>query len=548
MPADEEVFRMREEEKKARSIEKERTRKLGVAEKSTFASRMGTTLAPDSRTKTDLDTILGKVSLKDGREGSATLPTEHRRREKETMADFIAKKREIFLVQMSLDTKRTEIRKLEERALQREEALKKSELMLEEDALRFDAFLKENDEKVQEAIKWAEVEAKAKQDKVHEIKRLNAAIATIRSELNKYEEQLEDCRKYKEFLDSLTPQEWFTEQEELRRKAKELRQAQRRAERRRRREEERQAAEASEAAAAAASPPDNSRGASKDGPRGPRDKAAEDKAAAEAAAAAAAKAAAQAAEDAEDDKEEEEDEEDGDGLGNNVPMYFHHPQQLLDMFAQLEEQNLFLIQNCQETEEALEELKSKFRETQARMEGETGGLNQQIKGLEDAIAAETAKAALLRDKSNEHAGMSGQENSLEELAVKVADVYSRCGFDNDASIGMLQMLTNVEARLEEYLSVIDKMPPEFVESLEKAKEKDRRQRMREEKLEAQKREQEKRVQRSLERAQAPVHKRTGKTLMFRSQPLNRKKDENKDQGPKKTDEEEELAAFLARDY
>ena len=50
--------------------------------------------------------------------------------------------------------------------MQREEALKKSEQMLEEDALRFDAFLKENDEKVQEAIKKAEVEAKAKQDKV----------------------------------------------------------------------------------------------------------------------------------------------------------------------------------------------------------------------------------------------------------------------------------------------------------------------------------------------------------------------------------------------
>lgn len=44
--------------------------------------------------------------------------------------------------------------------------MKKSEQMLEEDALRFDAFLKENDEKVQEAIKKAEVEAKAKQDKV----------------------------------------------------------------------------------------------------------------------------------------------------------------------------------------------------------------------------------------------------------------------------------------------------------------------------------------------------------------------------------------------
>jgi hypothetical protein len=48
---------------------------------------------------------------------------------------------------MSLDTKRAEIRKLEEQAQQREDALKRSESMLEEDAMRFDAFLKENDYK-----------------------------------------------------------------------------------------------------------------------------------------------------------------------------------------------------------------------------------------------------------------------------------------------------------------------------------------------------------------------------------------------------------------
>jgi hypothetical protein len=67
---------------------------------------------------------------------------------------------------MSLDTKRAEIQKLVDRARQREEALKKSESMLEEDAVRFDAFLKENDDKVQEAIRKADVEVKAKQDKV----------------------------------------------------------------------------------------------------------------------------------------------------------------------------------------------------------------------------------------------------------------------------------------------------------------------------------------------------------------------------------------------
>ncbi len=67
---------------------------------------------------------------------------------------------------MALDTKREEIRKLEDKASMREDALKKSEQMLEEDAIRFDTFLKENDKKAHDAIKLAERETKLKQDKV----------------------------------------------------------------------------------------------------------------------------------------------------------------------------------------------------------------------------------------------------------------------------------------------------------------------------------------------------------------------------------------------
>ena len=45
---------------------------------------------------------------------------------------------------------------------------------------------------------------------VLEIKRLNTQAAVIRSELNKLEEQLEDCRKYRAFLDRITPSEHFS--------------------------------------------------------------------------------------------------------------------------------------------------------------------------------------------------------------------------------------------------------------------------------------------------------------------------------------------------
>jgi len=73
-----------------------------------------------------------EVGNKSGAGGAAAGVVQERRQEKEIMTEFIAKKREMFLVQMSLDTKREEIRKLEEKAQMKEEALLKSEQMLEE--------------------------------------------------------------------------------------------------------------------------------------------------------------------------------------------------------------------------------------------------------------------------------------------------------------------------------------------------------------------------------------------------------------------------------
>lgn len=48
-------------------------------------------------------------------------------------------------------------------------------------------------------------------------------------------------------------------------------------------------------------------------------------------------------------------------------LYFTEPQQLLDVFRELEEQNLSLIQNSQETEKTLEELSHTLKHTQIRM-------------------------------------------------------------------------------------------------------------------------------------------------------------------------------------
>ena len=50
-----------------------------------------------------------------------------------------------------------------------------------------------------------------------------------------------------------------------------------------------------------------------------------------------------------------------------LDLFFTDPQQLLDLFSELEEQNLSLIQNSQETEEALEEMKQTIKNTKRKM-------------------------------------------------------------------------------------------------------------------------------------------------------------------------------------
>ncbi|KAH8077225.1 hypothetical protein JL720_10191 [Aureococcus anophagefferens] len=230
----------------------------------------------------------------------------------------------MFLVQMSLDTKREEIRKLEEKAQMKEEALKKSEQMLEEDAIRR-PFLKENDKKAHEAIKKAEKETKLKTDKVQEIKRLNQQI------------------------------------------------------------------------------------------------------------------------------------------------------------QMLEEQNLFLIQNSQETEKALEELKQNFEATKEQMDGKTALLKQNIDELELQIGAEENKAAQLRGRLQARAGetQGRQEKLLAQLHEKVRDVYQKCGFDVGSKPSTLFMLSELEARLEQLLDHIETMS-EGIMKEEKDKEKKRRERKRQE--------------------------------------------------------------------
>lgn len=224
---------------------------------------------------------------------------------------------------------------------------------------------------------------------MHEIKKLNTSITTIRSEMSKYDEQLDDCRRYRAFLDRLTPPEWVAQQREAK---AERRRARRAAERARL---ERLALEEA-AAKQAAAEEDEARAAEAERPRAgrkPRGRAAEE---AEA-------AAAQAAEERRSrivPRPIRDEEVLVDDSGDELPMFFAEPAQLLEIFASLEESNLFLIQNSQETEEALEvgarragagpeRVRARERE---RLEGQDGRGGLEMSGHRQAQAGTRAHA------------------------------------------------------------------------------------------------------------------------------------------------------------
>ena len=92
---------------------------------------------------------------------------------RERISDLVAKKREIFLVQMGLNTKRQEIEKLLQHSAQRAQALNKAEKLLDDDSSRFEEFLKQNAESLQEAMGHADTQTKAKNEKVDPASLLN---------------------------------------------------------------------------------------------------------------------------------------------------------------------------------------------------------------------------------------------------------------------------------------------------------------------------------------------------------------------------------------
>ncbi|KAK9843417.1 hypothetical protein WJX81_001291 [Elliptochloris bilobata] len=536
MPADKEVLLRQEDARRAAAEEQRGRQAAPPGQQPTITSRIRTAVLREPGTLNSRRFARREVPRDE--ETAAWVATaaarqpSGRRQEKENMAAFLAKKREIFLLQMGLDTKRAEMAKLEERARQRGAALAQSEAMLEEDAARFNTFLKENDERVQAALRKADAEARGKQEKATEIKRATAALSAVKSELAKLEEQLGECSRCGAFLHRLTPPEWFADLAAARAAAWQEEVASWEAACKALRQQQADAREAEGAARAALASAQTQQAA--------------ERANAALRSSSAALRDALAAQDpprpAELRPQEPSDLQDA--------MFFQEPRQLLEVFVQAEETNLFLIQAAQEAEEGLEGASAALAAARRRLGDEAAGLQAQVMALEATLARQGNESHNIQEDAAAPAGVQGASAAavpLEALAARIAAVWARCGGAGDAGVAArsspLALLAGLEARVEEVVAAAASLPADAVAAVERARERERRQVARAGKLAAQREEHEARVRRALERAAAPVFKKVGKPVMARSRQA----------GPRrvaaavvKSDTDAELEAFLAR--
>ncbi|XP_062838895.1 coiled-coil domain-containing protein 38 [Anolis carolinensis] len=540
-------------------VEKEKFRQLQqdlkVFQKSTVASR-----ARERKTFKKLEQVIDRESEDDIEEKSSDVSwalafAKSCQSDTQSITEYISEQKELFLLEYAVKTKQRAISKMEEKAAMEERKAKNAETKLEDDSLAFEEFLKENDKSSVDALKMASQEAKAKNEVMAEVRSAMNEVFSLKSEITNAEDLLRLYLSYEAFLLSISPKEWQDQQIARKKKKRD-----------RKsilsksfisvpsRDKTRLAstsfllhhkihkwAHAKGSLLPKGPPPGRklttARSASLLVPREEEKKSTQrtggdyrffrrTSRSMSLRTSLGDKKYMLASERSVSLSSEEEFSLDEIPSDEEPEIYFKDPDELLQLFRHLEEQNLSLFQNIQEISGTLEDRQLNGQAFQERMEERIKSLIDGKEALKAACAKEEAKSAQLALKiqlfSATENNSASMDKLLNSLTKKVAEVYKVCSGGNEvSSLNPFQMLKAIEIRVSELCEMFETLPKEYleiVEANEKLRAKERRQRIREDKLKELRRIQEERLKHALERAIAAPKKRMGRKLVYRSEP------------------------------
>uniref|UniRef100_H0XAZ9 Coiled-coil domain containing 38 n=1 Tax=Otolemur garnettii TaxID=30611 RepID=H0XAZ9_OTOGA len=506
------LFLFKENEMAAKSREKAKNRTMKIHQKSTFSSRM------KSRSHLSQITYHSETSgsfEKYGLDPSLVLRLTEGSDTKRSVHEFINDQRDRFLLEYTLATKRNTIKKFEKHMVRKERQLTKAEKKLQDDAMAFEEFLRENDQRSVDALKIAAQETINKLQMTAELKKATMEVQAVKSsEIAKAEFLLSEYMKYGFFLLKLSPKHWQIQQALKRSQPK---------------------AKAStilpklltkltlqpnkkedipeDSAQVSVISEDSTQGKSPQAKSVKRFPATPEKTKS---------VISSQTESITSEDSSEFNLEDVDFELEPV-LYFKEPEELLAVLTELEEQNLTLVQYSQDVDENLEDVNKREKVIQDKINANIEFLLEHKEMLKANCVREEEKAAELELRARLFSfgefNSETQEKLIDSLSRKINQVYRVC--IGDAEVGSLnpvQKLVKVESRLVELTDLIESIPKENVEAIERLKQKERRQKLREEKLKEKQRHQEERLKAALERAVAQPKKKVGRRLIHRSKP------------------------------
>lgn len=509
------LFLFKENEVAAKKKEKLMSRNMKIHQKTTFSSRM------KSRSHLSQLTFYaegGGGSYEDlGLDPTLILRLTEGADRKRTVHEFINDQRDRFLLEYAVSTKKNTIQRFEKLIAMKENQLRKAEKKLQADAIAFEEFLRENDQRSVDALKTAAQETINKLQMTTELKKASMEVQAIKSEITKTEFLLKEYMKYGFFLLKLSPKHWQAQQSQKRAQASKSNPILPRIlEKFSLSSSKRDSADSDRLSLSdehgtrktsqgreqkkSAFGPDTKKSSIRDESIGSEDSL-------------------------EFFLEDETLEFD------LVPeIYFKEPEELLQVLTELEEQNLTLVQYSQDVDENLEDVNKRERFIQDKINNNIAFLLEHKKVLKTNCEREEEKAAELELRSRLFSfgefNSDTQERLIDSLSKKINQVYRVCIGDAEVgSLNAVQKLVKVESRLVELSDLIESIPKENVEAIERIKQKERRQKLREEKMREKQRHQEERLRAALERAVAQPKKKLGRRLVYRSKPRSDSKQE-----------------------
>ena len=216
MPEGSDRFGYREEENRIAREDQLRTFQMSLVQRTDAMKPK----VPSLLTKTVRQPSSSRTSDSSPREIKPVPPESPRGKKRMRTADFVSEKREIFLLQLIIDRKNKEIRKLEDMARAEEKSMNDAEMRIVETSNEYKMTSAQVEAALARARKSSEAATKKRVELQKELRCEQQTVAIIRSEIIKNEDLIEAYRGYNEFLHSIVPpgrkyEEYFNEPKDL---------------------------------------------------------------------------------------------------------------------------------------------------------------------------------------------------------------------------------------------------------------------------------------------------------------------------------------------